>query len=107
MTNVYCISTAQAGMFAGLCLLGVRSRPARNLLLSSSQLSRAPLLGSSGGPGGEAAAEAEAGPGDSRRLSLVPGPASRAPAGQLRHGSCSWPAAAPWSCPALAPTNPG
>ena len=35
MTNVYCISTAQAGMFAVLCLLGVRSRPARNLLLLS------------------------------------------------------------------------
>ena len=65
------------GMFAVLCLLGVRSRPARNLLLSlQSAYSRAPLLGSSGGPG---RGRAEAGPGDSRRLSLVPG--SRAPAG--------------------------
>ena len=46
MTNVYCISTAQAGMFAGLCLLGVRSRPARNLLLSPAAVS---LAGSSTG----------------------------------------------------------
>ena len=44
MTNVYCISTAQAGMFAGLCLLGVRSRPARNLLLSPAAVSLAGLL---------------------------------------------------------------
>ena len=29
------LSIAQAGMFAVLCLLGVRSRPARNLLLLS------------------------------------------------------------------------
>ena len=44
MTNVYCISTAQAGMFAVLCLLGVRSRPARNLLLSPAAVSLAGLL---------------------------------------------------------------
>ena len=33
--SISILSVAQAGMFAVLCLLGVRSRPARNLLLLS------------------------------------------------------------------------
>ena len=33
--SISILSIAQAGMFAVLCLLGVRSRPARNLLLLS------------------------------------------------------------------------
>ena len=33
--SISILSSAQAGMFAVLCLLGVRSRPARNLLLLS------------------------------------------------------------------------
>ena len=80
--SISILSIAQAGMFAVLCLLGVRSRPARNLLLlSPAAVSLAGLLywalrrpGQRQGRG-----RAEAGPGDSRRLSLVPG--SRAPAG--------------------------
>ena len=76
--SISILSIAQAGMFAVLCLLGVRSRPARNLLLlSPAAVSLAGLLywalRRPGQRQGRGRAE------DSRRLSLVPG--SRAPAG--------------------------
>ena len=97
--SISILSIAQAGMFAGLCLLGVRSRPARNLLLlSPAAVSLAGLLywalrrpGQRQGRGrARGLQEAFLGPGQ---------PSTSWP-------SCSCPAAPHWSCPALALTQP-
>ena len=79
--SISILSVAQAGMFAVLCLLGVRSRPARNLLLlSPAAVSLAGLLyWAPRRQQRRQQRQGRAGPEDSRRLSLVPG--SRAPAG--------------------------
>ena len=101
--SISILSIAQAGMFAVLCLLGVRSRPARNLLLlSPAAVSLAGLLYWAP-PAARAEAGQRQGRGRARGLQeafLGPGqPSTSWP-------SCSCPAAPHWSCPALALTQP-
>ena len=101
--SIYILSSAQAGMFAVLCMLGVRSRPARNLLLlSPAAVSLAGLLYWAP-PAARAEAGQRQGRGRARGLQeafLGPGqPSTSWP-------SCSCPAAPHWSCPALALAQP-